>query len=172
MQLALATDDPKVSPIIDLQRAAVITYENIIDKQDEVSTSGFNVPISFVDETDNELGSHAAKHVTSIITIEEPAVGLKILFAATRPSAAGFRVYYKTGTTDDNLDDLPYIELTEVGSNPPDEDGRFREYTYLAGGDGGFLDAFTQYQVKIVMTSTNSSKIPIIKDLRAIALVT
>jgi len=173
MQLTLSTTDTKVSPIIDLQRASAILYENIIDKQDSSATSGFNVPIRFVNETDNDFGSHAAKHVTNIVTLEEQAVGLKILFAANRPSAAGFRVYYKTGTTDDNLDDLPYIEIFEEGSNPPDEDGvTLREYEYLAGGQVGNLDAFAQYQVKIVMTSTNSSKIPYIRDLRAIALVT
>jgi len=31
---------------------------------------------------------------------------------------------------------------------------------------------FTKFQIKIVMKSTNSSKVPKIKDLRVIALVT
>jgi hypothetical protein len=173
MQLTLSTTDTKVSPVIDLQRTSAILYENIIDKQDASLTSNFNVPIRFVDETDNDFGSHAAKHVTNIITLEEPAVGIKILFGANRPSAAGFRVYYKAGTTDDNLNDLPYVEVFEEGSNPPDEDiNTLREYEYLAGGQVGNLDAFTQFQIKIVMTTTNSSKIPVIKDLRAVALVT
>ena len=173
MQLTLSTTDPKVSPVVDLQRASAILYENIIDKQDSSATSGFNVPIRYVDETDNDFGTHAAKHVTNIITLEEQAVGLKILFAANRPSTAGFRVFYKTGTTDDNLDDLPYVEVFEEGSNPADENGiTLRDYEYLAGGQVGNLDAFTQFQIKIVMTSTNSSKIPYIKDLRAVALVT
>ena len=86
-------------------------YENVIDKQDQSATSGFNVPIRFVDETDNDLGTHAAKHVTNIVTLQDQAVGLKILFAANRPSAAGFRVYFKTGTADDTLEDLPYVEV-------------------------------------------------------------
>ena len=172
-RLYLTTSDTKVSPIIDLQRASVALYENVIDKQDQSATSGFNVPIRFVDETDNDLGTHAAKHVTNIVTLQDQAVGLKILFAANRPSAAGFRVYFKTGTADDTLEDLPYVEVFEEGSNPGDEDGvTLREYEYLAGGQVGNLNAFTQFQVKIVMTSTNSSKIPFIKDLRVIALVT
>lgn len=173
MKLDLSTSDTKISPIIDLQRSSVTLDEVMIDKQDAAVTSGFNVPIAFVDETDPLYGSHAAKHVTVPVVLEEPAVGIKILFAANRPSAAGFRVYFKTGTSDDNLDDISYTELTEVGSNPADEDlVTFREYEYLAGGDVGNLDAFTQYQVKIVMTTTNTSKYPVIKDLRAIALVT
>ena len=173
MKVDFATSDTKVSPIIDLQRSDLIMRENIIDKQDNSATSGFNVPIRFVDETDASLGSHAAKHVTTPVTLEEPAVGLSIKFGANRPSAAGFRVYFKTGTPDDNLDDLSYTELSEVTSNPADEQVTvFREYEYLAGGDVGNLDSFTQFQVKIVMTSTNSSKVPAITDLRVIALVT
>ena len=168
----MATDDTKVSPVIDLQRAAVLTTENIIDKQDPSVTTNFNVPITFVNETDKTLGSHAAKHITIPVILEEPAVGIKILFAANRPAAAGFRVYFKTGTADDKLDDLPYTEIAEETNNPGDEDKtKFRQYEYLAGGQVGNLDSFTQYQVKIVMTTTNSSKIPVIKDLRAIALV-
>jgi len=82
-------------------------------------------------------------------------------------------VYYKTGTADDDLDDLPYVEIAEETNNPADEfRGPYREYQYLPGGQVGNLDAFTKFQVKIVMTSTNSYRFPIIKDLRVIALVT
>ena len=172
MQLSLATDDTKVSPVIDLQRSSVLLTENIIDKQDNSSTSGFNVPIEFINETDAVLGSHAAKHVTVPVVLEEPAVGIKIMFGANRPGSAGFKVFFKTGTADDNLDDFAYTEIAESTSNPGDENSSvFREYEYLAGGQVGNLDSFTQYQVKVVMTSTNSSKIPTIKDFRAIALV-
>lgn len=173
MNLDLSTTDTKVSPVIDLQRASITTFENVIDKQDSAATDGFNVPISFVNETDHEDGSSAAKHVTTKVTLDEPAVGLKIIFAANRPSAAGFEVYYKAGTSDDNLDDLAYVEVTEETNNPADEDGiTFRQYEYLAGGQVGNLNAFTQFQVKVVMTSTNTSKVPTIQDLRTIALVT
>ena len=172
MNLALATDDTKVSPVVDIQRCVVAVAENIIDKQDASLTNNFNVPITFVDETDRTQGSHACKHVTIPVVLEEPAVGIKILFGANRPSTAGFRVYYKIGQSDDNLNDFPYIEVEEESNNPADEvRGIFREYEYLAGGQVGNLDAFTQFQVKLVFTSTNSAKHPIVKDFRAIALV-
>lgn len=173
MKLDLSTADTKVSPLIDLQRTTITTYENIIDKQDSAATNGFNVPIAFVNETDPTAGTHAAKHVTVPVTLAEQAVGLKILFAAHRPLTGGFRVYYKTGTSDDNFDEQNWVEVSEYSNNPADENSEiFREYEYLAGGIGGTLNSFTKFQVKIVMTSTNSSKVPVIKDLRTIALVT
>jgi hypothetical protein len=173
MKLDLTTTDTKVSPVIDLQRASLTMFENIIDKQDSAATNGYNVPISFVNETHPTEGTAAAKHTTIPVTLAEQAVGLKILFAAHRPLTGGFRVYYKTGSGDDNFDEIDWIEVSEASNNPADENpGIFRQYEYLAGGQGGNLNAFTKFQLKIVMTSTNSSKVPVIQDLRTIALVT
>ena len=173
LQLDLATTDTKVSPVIDLQRMAVTAFENIIDKQDSAATAGFNVPLSFVAETHPTDGSSASKHITSAVTLEEAAVGLKILLAANRPSSADFDVYYKIGTPEEVLDDKNWVYIEKESTLPADNDGvTYREYEYLAGGIGGNLAPFTQYQVKVVMNTTNSSQIPKIRDLRVIALVT
>jgi hypothetical protein len=169
----LTTTDDRVSPIIDLQRTAVTTFENLIDRQSPSASTNFNIPLTYVAETDPVSGSSPAKHVTSVITLAEAAVGLKIILSANRPTNANFEVYYKIGTTDDNFDEVDWVLLASENNPPADNDGiTFRDYEYLAGGPGGTLSAFTKYQVKIVMTSTNSSEIPVFKDLRAIALVT
>ena len=47
----------------------------------------------------------------------------------------------------------------------------FREYEYVMGGAGGSLSPFNQFQLKIVMKSSNNCRVPKIRDLRAIALV-
>jgi hypothetical protein len=173
MRLNFSTTDNKVSPIVDLQRMSFTGFENIIDKQDSAATVGFNVPLAFVNETHPTEGSAAAKHVSTVVTLEEEAVGLKILIAANRPSSADFEVYYKTGLADEVLSDKNWIEVAKEAAITADNDPTtFREYEYLAGGVGGSLTPFTQYQVKIVMNTTNSSQIPVFRDLRAIALVT
>ena len=173
LKLTLSTQDTKVTPIVDLQRASITTFENVIDKQHASNTNGFNVPIGIVPETHPSQGTAAAKHVTVPVTLEEQAVGLKILFAAHRPLTGSFDVYFKVGTAETNFDEINWVEIKEFSNNPADANpGIFRDYEFLPGGQGGFLDAFTKFQVKIVLNSTNSSKIPIIKDLRAIAMVT
>ncbi len=54
---------------------------------------------------------------------------------------------------------------------PSDENiNVFREYRYLVGGDGGTMEAFSQFQAKIVLKSTNTATPPVIQDLRMIAL--
>ena len=82
-------------------------------------------------------------------------------------------MYYKVGTGDDVLDDKLWILVDKETILPADNDRTtYREYEYLAGGITGTLAPFTTYQVKIVMTSTNSSRVPKIRDLRIIALAT
>ena len=171
-KINLSTLDNKVSPIVDLQRSNLVGFENIIDKQAAATSGDQNKPLTFVDETNAVDGTHAAKHITRSVILEESAVGLKILFAANRPSSSEFKVYFRTATADEDLNTKAFTLQSEFSSNPADDDNEtFREYEYLPGGTVGNLDAFTKFQIKIVMRSTNQSKVPTIKDLRVIAMV-
>jgi hypothetical protein len=172
VQFGLFTDDSAVSPLIDLQRVSISATENVIDKQDSAATTGYNVPLVYVAETDPQDGSSASKHISKPVVLAEQAVGLKIILAANRPTEADFVVYWRVSSGDEVITDKAWTSVSKESIIPPDADPTvFREYTYLVGGIGGNLSPFTQFQVKIVMTSTNTSKIPRIKDLRTIALV-
>jgi hypothetical protein len=176
IKLDLTTSDTKVSPIVDLQRCSMTMVENLIDFPDSAATEatiGKSFPISYVSETSPTGGSIASKHLTKKITLEETAVGLKILFAANRPSEAAFDVYYRTAAGDEVLENKSFIQLDALSDMPSDENATvFREYEYLAGGNGGQLTPFSSFQVKIAMKTSNTAKIPTIKDLRVIALAT
>lgn len=169
-EFLLNTDDSKVSPMLDLQRSSVTLIDAIIDNQDSAATVGFNVPLTWVDETNARGGSAAAKHITKKIELVEPAVGLKIIFDAIRPAGSNFDVYYRTTEEGINIQDVDFVYLPTESNNPTDENFTYREYQYLAGGLGGDLKEFTQFQIKIVMRSTNRVKTPVIRDLRVIAL--
>lgn len=171
LRMDLFSNNSLVSPMIDLQRSSLTLIDNVIDNQDSAATNGFNQPLVFVNEASAGEGSMAAKHITIPVTLEEDAVGLKVLITANRPKAANFDLYYRTCQAGDNIDNFAYKEATIDAAMPSDEDGTtFRQYEYLIGGQNGTLSAFTQFQLKIVMTSTNSAKVPVFKDLRAIAL--
>ena len=165
------TQDSNISPMIDLQRTSITLVDNMIDKQAETPTTGFNVPLTFVNETSNMGGSSAAKHITTIINLDEDAVGLKILLTANRPNATDFLLFFRTATADEIITDKPFTLQAPETNLPSDENTRvFREYRYLVGGQNGVLPAFTKFQLKIVFRSTNSARVPKIRDLRAIAL--
>ena len=166
--------DSNVSPMIDLQRVSASLIDNVIDRQHDSSTSSpgsFNAPLSFINETSPSGGSAAAKHITRAITLENDAVGLNILLSANRPNGTDFELYFRTATADEILSDNNYTLKAPETTIPTDENQNvFREYRYLIGGQNGVLPAFTKFQIKIVFRSTNSAKVPRIKDLRIIAL--
>lgn len=123
---------------------------------------------SYIDERAPQGGLNVAKYVTRQINLTNPSKFLKIMFTANSPIQGQIDVYYKT---------LP------IGSLKP-----LREQSYeyatpvqpLTKTDNPYLytdvnyeiddiPSFTAVAVKIVFRSTNSSKIPSIKDLRIIA---
>lgn len=128
-----------------------------------------NVPLGYVAETNAFGGSSLSKHMTSVQTLEESSVGLKIILGALRPKNSHVDLYYRVGTDGANIFNNDWILISPETDVAPDG-RRFREYRYLVGGVKGELDAFTQYQLKIVMRGTNSSRVPKIKDLRSIAM--
>lgn len=176
---ALSTNDTYVSPLIDLTTASLETINNIIDNP--VDSDGavdaantVNFPIEFAAETDPD-GTAAAKHVTIPVGLAEAAVGLKVFVGANVPTVADIDLYYRTLSPgeDVELDTVNYIKATPDNELPKsDNRDTFREYQYTIGGLAGTLNPFTTFQLKIVMRSQNSSKVPRIKDIRAIALGT
>ena len=143
LKLYLETNDSKVSPIIDLQRTSILALENVIGSGEE------------------------AQHITTPITIDESSAGLKVLLGANRPSDASIEVYIKTSATDEGLSSAQWTEVLVDSTVPSDENASvFREYEYTVEA----ADPFTAFQVKVVMKSTNSSKVPTVRDLRVIAL--
>lgn len=171
-KINLNTSDPDVSPYIDGQRASLILEENRIDRQAAGAVVGeFNAPLSYVPETDARFGSAMSKHITSVQVVPGSAVGVKVILAALRPNAASITLYYRTATGEENILDKEWTSQATEVSVAPDE-ANLSEYNYLIGGTEGTLTPFTEYQLKLVLESTNSSKVPVIKDLRAIALAT
>ncbi len=171
MNVNISTIDSNVSPMLDLQRTSATLINNIIDKQAQTPTAGFNVPLVFNAETGSTPGSHAATHVTRVINLLTDAVGIRTLLEANIPNSCDFQLYFRTATSDELISDKSYTLVTPENTNPKDDNPNiFREYRYLIGGQGGDLPAFTKYQLKIVMQSTNQAQVPRFQSLRSIAL--
>ena len=173
----LTTSNDFVSPVIDLGASGILAENNLIDNQDSDPSivAPYNNPLSWVNETDPRSGSHLSKHITVPVTLEQPAVGLKVLIGANRPNVANFDLYYRVvnAGSDINIEDNNFILVSQETIVQSDEDRNvFRDYEYTIGGLGGDLEPFTSFQLKIVMRSSISSKAPSFRDIRAIALGT
>lgn len=162
----LYSTDAYVSPVIDLERVSMICIENIIDAKADLTTP----------ETDSRLGSAKAKYVTKTVTLNEGfnATSLVTHLNINRPSGSTIEVYarFKNEFDTSSISGKGWVLLTQEhnGGNTSQTDQYVEDtwsvYDYTYNG----FNNFNQFEVKVVMHSTNTSKVPVISDIRVIAL--
>jgi hypothetical protein len=183
--LTLSTTDLNLSPQVFLD--GCVTNFSISRLDNPVSNYIF-------DRRANEIedNSHAARYVSNPVLLAQPATSLKVIITAYRNSSSDFRVLYnlisadsyqvdqaftlfpgyENLTIDNNQDGYLDIVNPSLNSGLPDTrvapsaDNEYREYEYTAPN----LKEFVGFTLKIVMSGTDQSKPPIIRDIRAIAL--
>jgi hypothetical protein len=121
----------------------------------------------FVDETAPVGSSTISKYVSTRVNFANVSTYLRVQLAAAVPPAANLLVYYKVnpaGSTG-NFDALPYTLLTPDSPIPYTSNATFTDISYSLQG----MASFDAIQVKLVMQSTDTSQVPMVKDLRIIA---
>jgi len=173
------TINKRHSPVIDTDRAALFTTENLVnnDSTNEDTTSNGNALTRYIQKT---------------VVLEEgqDAEDLKVFLAAYKPASAEIEVYVKLLNNEDGetIEDKTWLQLTQVTSDTEVSDSEntedFREYEYsipsgsLTGDngeveytDGGITyTGYKRFKIKIVLLSTIPTRVPRIRDFRAIAL--
>lgn len=132
-----------------------------------------NASNRFVDETSPNDGSATYKYVTVPVVLNNAADNLRVYFEVYRETNADFDIYVRTrGTENTPLNEMTWLKLTNYdksvfSSNVSD----FVEYVIDSEQASGWLSReFTEYQIKIVSSSTNSSKPCIFRRLRVVAV--
>jgi hypothetical protein len=181
IEITMRTNDARLSPVIDTSRMSVVAVANRINNID--SSSDVYPTTDHVPSTAPEGDQNAAIYLTKQVTLDQLATGIKLIFAAHRPSSSEIKAMYKILRNDESsdFDDLSYEYFNTDGSadvtvNPSAQETDFQEYRFTAGvDDDGFgtpLDEFISFQIKIIMQGTNCAEPPRIRALRAIALGT
>jgi hypothetical protein len=159
----LYTTNDAVTPMLDIHRTSALVVENLINNQDEAS-------ITYVDETTPRAGSSLSKYITKKVKLTTPGTGLYVAFDLNCPPEASVNVYYKIAKAGDAI----LFELQPWKLSVPDALAIPKSNDSLSFQEVAFteekLDEFDVVQVKIVFTSTNSSAIPRVQNLRVIAL--
>jgi len=181
MAVELTTEKPTLSPCIDLDRTSLICttnrinmwpggpnvygQQNQIDRTQDVST----FPIG--DQND-------AVYITRLARLAKEARSLKVDFQIARHPTTEVKIYYRAFNTGDAADyntlgwtimPLPTsnINAAEAYDTSPTDQFLWKDYSYEVRGL-----SFNAFQVKIVMRSKSQANVPLIADLRAIALAT
>ncbi len=128
--------------------------------------SGKNIVHDYVPDTKNGA-SGLAKYLTKNIQLKDIADEIRVLLDVNRPSNAFVDLYYRTCTDGTEIDSRAWRLAEPVDDDIPFSDNTvdFREVEYqITPGD------FSVFALKIVLRSSNSSRVPQCKDLRAIAV--
>ena len=179
LEMTLKTGDPKVSPMIDLDRVNIITTMARLNSPISNYITDFRVNSNTDDPT-------AAIYLSKVINLQNSADSLKVLFDAYRDASNDIRVFYKLFRSDvsnsqQTFDPFPgYSNLDNYGNlisyannnGLPDKltlasvnTNDIKAYEFTANN----LAPFNGFQIKIVMTGTNQALYPRISSLRAIA---
>lgn len=140
--------------------------------------------VVIIGEDQPKGGVAKTKYITRKITLADGFDGgdLRVLFSARKPRNCEIDVYYKVLSQDDadSLENKRWTQMTLVGgmNNYSDTQTDYKNYIYAPGKDGipdnyinydGFTN-FKHFAIKVVLRSTNSNKVPKLKNFRAIAL--
>jgi len=186
MNFDLLTNDSNISPCIYTDKVSAI-----------LTTNRVNSPITdyITDDRSNEFYNdpNAFTYTTTNIGLETPATSIKMLITGYINKYNDIRAFYyieNAPTENKNVIFIPfpgYNNITASGAtiDISKNDGTlnkkptfndkyqhepgldlFTEYEFMVDN----LPSFTNYRIKLVMTSTNQAYVPIINDIRVIAL--
>ena len=172
LTLAFTTEFDNLSPVLDLDRGSVFAIGNRVDNID--SASDVYPTSDFIDPTESEGDNTNAIYLTKQIVLNSPATQLNVKFDAVRLPNSEIQVMFKTLRSDDSSDfnDLGFTFFnntgtTDVTTNTSSTRDDFIEHEYSAKD----LQEFISFQIKIRLQSTDSTRPPVLKRLRAIATV-
>jgi hypothetical protein len=173
VRAGMMTQTSTVSPVIDTRKCSIIAIANDVNN---LTTT----------ETGNN-GSAASKYISRRVVLDDgqDAEDLKVYLSNQIPVGCDVKVYgkFQEATDPSNFDDLAWIELETVNLplNTTAKSG-YVEYQYViptANKNAGVLEytvgsvtysGYKSFAVKVIPLSTNSSVIPRVRELRAIAL--
>lgn len=147
--------------VLKLTGSSLVTDANVQNNYSIVNSS------QFVYEEASTGGSVASKYITKKIDFVNPSTSLNLRVDVSQPTDTSVEFYYKTklvGETE-SFEIKEFNKITDI-IIPTSLDGGFTEVTKQIDG----LEPFDSIILKIVFKSTNTARVPKVKNLRAIVL--
>ncbi|MDX1532729.1 MAG: DUF4815 domain-containing protein [Nitrosopumilaceae archaeon] len=152
----MSSEKDSVSPVIDKNRIGMIVVNNIINSPSSLS------------ELTSVGGNAISRYITKPIGLKDAATSIKTFVDANRPQGSNIHVYYRVGSTNEEVIASDWTEFDTVIEPAISDSDSFNEAEFEAESIG----SFSVFQIKVVMVSTSSSNIPKVKNFRSIALGT
>lgn len=160
-----ATDTDLLSPVINLNSVSLEAISNRVEWNDALE----------YDETQTEIGSELAKYVTKAANLQDPANVITIYADLVNYEHSDVEFYYRVLAADDDrgIAELDWT-LLDYARPVSETSNEFKEIEINIPEQNPLLPAteledFKAFQVKIVMRSKNSARMPKVKRLRCLA---
>lgn len=144
-----------------------------------------NASAIILGETRSSGGNYLARYISRRVTLNDgfESSDLRVFLTAYKPPATGIEVYYKILNADDSddFDTKPYtrmLQYTPSGVTSTNYND-YIEYEYrpslntdsiLYTSGTTTYDTFKYFAIKIVLSSSDTTLVPKVRDMRAIAL--
>jgi len=149
---------------------------------------GSGAIVSYNGENKKSGGNSKTRYVTRRVTLADgfDSGDLRVYLTAYKPSGASIHVYFKplSSSDPDEFDNKEYVLMTELGNLNYASGNRrdYRELSFAPGTDRtatntisytsgtSTYNSFKTFAIKVVISGTDTTDVPKIRDFRAIAL--
>ncbi len=160
-----------ISPVIDIDGTAVLCALNRINDP-SATAADYSANSRLVAETSGTGGTAISKYITRKVDLAEAADLLDIYIGVNRPTGSSLDVYYRAQESgnEDDFNTMDWVLATSDNSIPINDNGIYSDVHYAIDPIKDSVGyKFGAFGIKIVFRSSNSSNIPTVTDLRAIA---
>jgi hypothetical protein len=152
------------------------------------SGGGSNASVTYNGEDKKSGGNSKARYITRRVTLVDgfDSGDLRVYLTAYKPSGSNIHVYYKvlSGSDPEVFDDKSYQLMGQLGNANfiSNNENDYRELSFAPGttdiannaityttGSTAY-NTFKTFSIKVVMSGSDTTDVPKIRDLRAIAL--
>jgi hypothetical protein len=155
---------------------------------DANTTPGTGATVTYNGENQKSGGNSLVRYLTRRVTLADgfDSGDLRVYTTAYKPAGSNILVYFKilSKSDSDTFDNKNWQLMTELGNSNFTSTNKkdYRELTFAPGVSGtannsvSYTSGSTSYStfrtfaIKVVMSGTNTTDVPKIRDLRAIAL--
>lgn len=179
MTCTFSSTNPYLSPIIDANRSSVFCISNRTnDATNNSGNSHYNKTShgrTYVADTVATGNSNLNNYITREIVLANEASQLNVFTEAYKPTGADILLYFKVKESGDerDFDEIGWTLLPPTVAIPHKDAGNTNvEYQVNLETDNlasGLPDTFSSFAFKVVLITTNSSRPPMIRNLRSIA---
>ena len=185
-QIKLTSTADNLSPMIDSSRLSALLISNRIDFRTNLTipaTSPSGAAAAWIAETLPSGATDAAIYITRPVALVNAANSIHFWLNIMWPYGSQVDVYYKILSTNTNskFADGNYVLMSpdpNTDFSPAQNANDFRDYYWTSTPNpnpshlSDNIGEFTQFSIKVVMRSTNSSAVPLCRQMRTISLET